>query len=34
MRNAVVIDPKWLLDVSTNFFNKGDPNKESKSKQG
>jgi ATP-dependent RNA helicase DHX8/PRP22 len=33
MRNVMVIDPKWLVELAPNFFKRSDPTKLSKQKQ-
>jgi ATP-dependent RNA helicase DHX8/PRP22 len=33
MRNVLVIDPKWLVELAPKFFKKGDPTKLSKAKK-
>jgi ATP-dependent RNA helicase DHX8/PRP22 len=33
MRNVLVIEPKWLVELAPNFYKKADPNKLSKVKQ-
>jgi ATP-dependent RNA helicase DHX8/PRP22 len=33
MRNVLVIDPKWLVELAPNFYKQSDPNKLSKAKK-
>jgi ATP-dependent RNA helicase DHX8/PRP22 len=32
MRNVLVVDPKWLIELAPKFFKQGDPTKISKTK--
>jgi ATP-dependent RNA helicase DHX8/PRP22 len=33
MRNVMVIDAKWLIELAPSFYKKADPNKMTKSKR-
>lgn len=33
MRNVLVIDPKWLVELAPNYYKQGDPTKLSKAKK-